>query len=66
MEDALNNAALLHVWTDVQKMEYNAIMDLSLAQIAYLLTTINDDTCDSDTRAWRVHIINKWNEVNIR
>lgn len=66
MEDALNHATLLYPWTEVQKMEYNAIMSLTLAQIEYLIVTIDDDRHSGDDHFWRINVINEWNRVNIK
>ncbi len=65
MEDALNNAVLLYTWTDVEKMTYAEIMSLSLAQIAYLINTVDTDNSDPDTLAWRGNIVNEWNRNNV-
>lgn len=65
MEDALNNATLLYPWTDVEKMPYDSIMTLSLAQIEYLFTTLFDDERDDETYVYRVSILNNWNYKNI-
>jgi len=66
MEDALNNATLLYTWTDVEEMEYPDILDLTLAQISFLIDTVDSDVDPADIEfEWRVYILNEWNRVNV-
>lgn len=65
MEDPHNTAVLLHTWTDVKKMTLDEIMELSIAQVAHLIVTIDDDAKDHEDYTWRASIVNTWNAHNI-
>ena len=65
MEDPHNTAVLLHTWTDVKKMTLDEIVELSIAQVAHLIVTVDEDVKNTEEHAWRASIVNTWNAHNI-